>query len=118
MDPVTEAIIISKIRDGIFVGDFKAGSNEDLLNQFKISHLLNISGKPLPYNIKETDIKYLSLNIPETPNFSENKNKIISDSKISEIVSFIDDSYINGEGLFGFSLILLMMKNYFGIMKV
>ena len=63
MDPVTEAIIISKIRDGIFVGDFKAGSNEDLLNQFKISHLINVSGKPLPYNIKETGIKYLSLNI-------------------------------------------------------
>jgi len=52
MDPVTEAIIISKIRDGIFVGDFKAGSNQDLLNQFKISHLLNVSGKPIPYNAK------------------------------------------------------------------
>ena len=122
MDPVTEAIIISKIRDGIFVGDFKAGSNEDLLNQFKISHLLNISGQPLPYNIKEKDIKYLSLNLPETPNFSGDKNKIISDSKISEIVSFIDDSYINGEGLFGFSfngknricviIILYLMKKF------
>ena len=122
MDPVTEAIIISKIRDGIFVGDFKAGSNEDLLNQFKISHLLNISGQPLPYNIKEKDIKYLSLNLPETPNFSGDKNKIISDSKISEIVSFIDDSYTNGEGFFGFSfngknricviIILYLMKKF------
>ena len=120
MDPVTEAIIISKIRDGIFVGDFKAGSNEDLLNQFKISHLINVSGKPLPYNIKETGIKYLSLNIPETP--EENNNNIISDSQISEIVSFIDDSYKNGEGLFGFSLngknricviiILYLMKKF------
>ena len=119
MDPVTEAIIISKIRDGIFVGDFKAGSNEDLLNQFKISHLINVSGKPLPYNIKETGIKYLSLNIPETP---EENNNIISDSQISEIVSFIDDSYKNGEGLFGFSLngknricviiILYLMKKF------
>ena len=122
MDPVTEAIIISKIRDGIFVGDFKAGSNEDLLNQFKISHLLNVSGQTLPYNIKGKDIKYLSLNLPETPNFSGDKNKIISDSKISEIVSFIDDSYTNGEGLFGFSLngknricviiILYLMKKF------
>ena len=122
MDPVTEAIIISKIRDGIFVGDFKAGSNEDLLNQFKISHLLNVSGQPLPYNAKETDIKYLSLNLPETHDFSGDKNKIISDSKISEIISFIDDSYTNGEGLFGFSfngknricviIILYLMKKF------
>ena len=122
MDPVTEAIIISKIRDGIFVGDFKAGSNEDLLNQFKISHLLNVSGKPLPYDIKETQIKYLSLNLQETPNLSEGKNKIISDSQISEIISFIDDSYTNGEGFFGFSfngknricviIILYLMKKF------
>ena len=122
MDPITEAIIISKIRDGIFIGDFKAGSNQDLLEQFKVSHLINVSGKLLPYNVNELGIKYLSLNWPENPNSSDKKNNIILDSQISEIISFIDDSYINGEGLFGFSLngknricvvVILYMMNKF-----
>ena len=122
MDSNIEAIIISKIRDGIFIGDFKAGSNQDLLLQFKISHLLNVSGKPLPYNYEEEGIKYLSLNWPENPSSYEKNNNIISDKDIDEIISFIDDSIINGEGLFGFSLngknricvavILYLMKKF------
>ena len=122
MDPAAEALIISKIRDGIFIGDFKAGVNQDLLELFKISHLINVSGKLLPYSVNELGIKYLSLNWPENPNSSDKKNNIILDSEITEIITFIDDSYINGEGLFGFSLngksricvvvILYMMKKY------
>ena len=120
MDPITEAIIISKIRDGIFIGDYKAGSNIDILNQFKISHLLNVSGKPLPYNYRELEIEYLSLNWPENP--SDKNNNIMSEKEISDIISFIDDSFLNGEGLFGFSLngknricavvILYLMKKF------
>ena len=120
MDPVTEAIIISKIRDGIFIGDFKAGSNIEMLNQFKISHLINVSGMPLPYNHEEIGIKYLALNWPENP--SEKSKNIIKEKEISDIISFVDDSYINGEGLFGFSLngknricvlvILYLMKKF------
>ena len=120
MDPATEAIIISKIRDGIFIGDFKAGSNIDLLNQFKISHLINVSGMPLTYNYKEMGIKYLLLNWPENP--SEKNKNIFKEKEISDIISFIDDSYLNGEGLFGFSLngknricvlvILYLMKKF------
>ena len=120
MDPATEAIIISKIRDGIFIGDFKAGSNIDLLNQFKISHLINVSGMPLTYNYKEMGIKYLLLNLPENP--SEKNKNIFKEKEISDIISFIDDSYLNGEGLFGFSLngknricvlvILYLMKKF------
>ena len=121
MDQVTEAIIISKIHDGIFIGDFNAGSNQDLLEQFKISHIINVSGKPLPYNIEDTDVKYFELNWPENPNVRE-KNKFITQNQICEIVEFIDDSIINGEGLFGFSLngknricvvvILYLMKKF------
>ena len=120
MDPVTEAIIISKIRDGIFIGDFKAGSNIEMLNQFKISHLINVSGMPLPYNHEEIGIKYLALNWPENP--SEKSKNIIKEKEISDIISFVDDSYTNGEGLFGFSLngknricvlvILYLMKKF------
>ena len=56
MDPAAEGVIISKIRDGVFIGDIKAGSNQDLLDQFKISHIINVSGNPLPYSIEDTDI--------------------------------------------------------------
>ena len=121
MDPAAEGVIISKIRDGIFIGDIKAGSNQDLLDQFKISHIINVSGNPLPYSIEDTDIKYFQINWPENPNLNE-KNKIITQNQISEIVEFIDDSIINGEGLLGFSLngknricvvvILYLMKKF------
>ena len=40
MEFKSEIISISKIRDGLFIGDMRAGINLDLLMQFKISHLI------------------------------------------------------------------------------
>ena len=102
MDPFTEAIIISKIRDGIFISYFKDGSKIDLLNKFKISHLINDSGIPLTFNYKEMGIKYLLLNWPKNP--SEKNKNIFKEKEIFDVISYIDYYYLNEEGLFVFSL--------------
>jgi hypothetical protein len=100
MEISTEVISISKIRDGIFIGDMRAGINLDLLMQFKISHIINATGMQLPYTFESIGIKYLTIEWSENP--PEELNVITKDI-VSKIISFIDDSLINGEGLFGFS---------------
>ena len=100
MEISTEVISISKIRDGIFIGDMRAGINLDLLMQFKISHIINATGMKLPYTFESIGIKYLTIEWSENP--KEDINLITNDI-VSKIISFIDDSLINGEGLFGFS---------------
>ena len=100
MEISTEVISISKIRDGIFIGDMRAGINLDLLMQFKISHIINATGMQLPYTFESIGIKYLTIEWSEKP--PEDTNVITKDI-VSKIISFIDDSLINGEGLFGFS---------------
>ena len=92
---------ISKIRDGFFIGDRNKVINIDFLITFKISHVINASGIPLPYSFESIGIKYLEINWTEDP--PEN-TVIIDDDIIPNIVSFIDESDINGEGLYGFSL--------------
>ena len=100
MEISTEVISISKIRDGIFIGDMRAGINLDLLMQFKISHIINATGMKLPYTFESIGIKYLTIDWSENP--KEEITLITSDIALN-IISFIDDSLINGEGLFGFS---------------
>ena len=52
MELKSDIISISKIRDGLFIGDKRAGTNLDLLMQFKISHIINATGIPLPYSFE------------------------------------------------------------------
>ena len=100
MELATEEIKISKIRDGLFIGDKRAAINIDLLMQFKISHIINATGIPLPYSFESIGIKYLTINWSENP--PEN-TIILSDELISNIILFIDEANNEGEGLLGFS---------------
>ena len=100
MEISTEVISISKIRDGIFIGDMRAGINLDLLMQFKISHIINATGMQLPYTFESIGIKYLTIEWSENP---PKETNVITKDIVSSIISFIDDSLLNGEGLFGFS---------------
>jgi len=119
MELKSEVISISKIRDGLFIGDNRAGTNLDLLMQFKISHIINATGIPLPYSFESLGIKYLTINWTENP--PEN-TVIINDDLILNIIKFIDESNANGEGLLGFSgtgknricvvIILYLMSKY------
>ena len=101
MELSTEAISISKILDGIFIGDMRAGINLDLLMQFKISHIINATGMKLPYTFESIGVKYLNVEWPDNPLEEET---VITTEIVSKIISFIDESLMNGEGLFGFSL--------------
>ena len=100
MEISTEVISISKIRDGIFIGDMRAGINLDLLMQFKISHIINATGMQLPYTFESLGVKYLTIEWSENP---PEDTILITNDIVTKIISFIDDSLTNGEGLYGFS---------------
>ena len=100
MEISTEVISISKIRDGIFIGDMRAGINLDLLMQFKISHIINATGMQLPYTFESLGVKYLTIEWSENP---QEDITLITNDIVTKIISFIDDSLTNGEGLYGFS---------------
>ena len=100
MELKSEVISISKVRDGIFIGDMRAGINLDLLMQFKISHLINATGMQLSYSFESLGIKYLTIKWSENP---PEDSKAITNEIVSRVISFVDDSNMNGEGLLGFS---------------
>ena len=119
MELKSDKITLSKIRDGLFIGDNRVGTNLDLLMQFKISHIINATGIPLPYSFESLGIKYMTINWTENP--PEN-TEIINDDLILNLIKFIDESNADGEGLLGFSgtgknricavIILYLMTKY------
>lgn len=112
-------INISKIKDGLFTGNRIAGTSLEIIIQFKISHMINVSGSQVVYNFSNIGIKYLTLNWAENPS---SNIVYIKEDIVDKIVSFIDDSFKNGEGLLAFSLrgqnrvcvviIIYLMKKY------
>ena len=99
-DTFTEVINISKIKDGFFIGDKLAAISIDVIIQFKITHFINATGSQIMNQWESVGINYLTLN------WSENERQILFDGKdeIAErIVQFIDNSFIEGEGLLAHS---------------
>ena len=96
MEYTTEIINIVKIKEGFFIGDRIAGTTYEVIEQFKITHIINASGNEIINQFESIGIKYLTLN------WSENPKSILFDSKdeiANRILNFIEDSYKNGEGL-------------------
>ena len=114
-----EVLNLAKIKDGLFIGDKKAGLNLNLIIQFKISHMINTSGNQIPFNYEYAGIKYLTLNWPEYPS---NNSDFIKDEIAKKIYVFIDNSLRNGTGMLIFSnkgqnracvaIIIYLMKKY------
>ena len=115
----TEVINISKIKDGFFIGDKLAAISIDVIIQFKITHFINATGSQIMNQWESVGINYLTLN------WSENERQILFDGKdeIAErIVQFIDNSFIEGEGLLAHSfkgqnrvcivVLIYLMKKY------
>ena len=118
-DALTEVINISKIKDGFFIGDKLAAISIDVIIQFKITHFINATGNQIMNQWESVGINYLTLN------WSENERQILFDGKdeIAErIVQFIDNSFIEGEGLLAHSfkgqnrvcivVLIYLMKKY------
>ena len=122
---LTEILNISKIKDGFYVGDNVTAISIDVLIQFKITHLVNSTGNQIMNQWESVGLSYLTLN------WSENPNQKLFDPKdeIAErIVTFIDNSLQNGEGVLAHSfkgqnrvclvvLIYLMKKYHWSLNK-
>jgi hypothetical protein len=96
----SEAVNITKIKDGFFLGDESTASNLDVVIQFKITHMLNSAGSELINAWESIGIKYLTLNWSEssTQNLFDMKDEIAV-----RIVLFIDECFKNGEGVLVYS---------------
>lgn len=96
MDFGAEIINISKIKDSFFIGDKVAGTNLDVLLQFKISHIINAAGNQILNYFESVGIQYFTLH------WSENPNQMLFDKNdeiVDKILLFIKESLSSGEGL-------------------
>ena len=118
-DYITEVLNISKIKEGFYIGDKIAAISIEVVVQFKLTHMINASGNQIINQWETIGMKYLTLN------WSENPNQILfdpNDEIADKILFFIDDSFINGEGLLAHSfkgqnrvcivVLIYLMKKY------
>ncbi len=119
MECPSEIVKLTKIRDGIFIGDSSTASNLDVVVHFKITHMINTSGGELLNTWKCLGLKYLTFK------WSEGVKQNLFDSKdeIADIiVEYIDHACDKGEGLLIHSvkgnnraciaIIIYLMKKY------
>ena len=119
-DLYSEMANITKVRDGLFLGDLFAGTTIDIVYEFKISHMINTASNQIPSQFASIGVKYLNLNWPENPSVN---NALIKDETVTKITNFIDGCLRNGDGLMIYSvkghnrccvvIILYLMKKYF-----
>ena len=118
-DYITEVLNISKIKEGFYIGDKIAAISIEVVVQFKLTHMINASGNQIINQWETIGMKYLTLN------WSENPNQILfdpNDEIADKILFFVDDSFINGEGLLAHSfkgqnrvcivVLIYLMKKY------
>ena len=118
-DYITEVLNISKIKEGFYIGDRISAISIEVVVQFKLTHMINASGNQIINQWETIGMKYLTLNWAESPN----QNLFDQDDEIAEkILYFIDDSFINGEGILAHSfkgqnrvcivVLIYLMKKY------
>lgn len=101
MDYTTDVVNITKIKDGLFLGDEATAASLDVIIQFKITHMINAAGVQIINAWESIGIKYLTLNWSDNPsqNLFDQKDEIAN-----KIVSFMDDTFVSGEGMLVHSL--------------
>ena len=67
IDYQTEVLNITKIKEGLYIGDQIVATNLDVVIQFKLTHMINSSGKQIINAWETIGIKYLTLNWQELP---------------------------------------------------
>ena len=96
-----EVITIVKIREGFFIGDKSAGTNLEILKEYKITHIINSTNDTNLNKYEEEKIQYFNLNWSEDP---LQQLFELNDENIKKIMKFIDSSYKCGEGILTFSI--------------
>ena len=119
MNSISNMVNIIKIKDSIFIGDISAGTNRDLIEEFKISHIINTTNNIGLNSLEFLNIKYLNLNWIEN---SKQQLFESGDENVFKIMNFIDNADKNGEGILIFSIrgqnrcciviIIFLMKKY------
>ena len=118
-DYITEVLNISKIKEGFYIGDKVAAISIEVVVQFKLTHMINASGNQVINQWETIGLKYLTLNWEESPNQTLFDQK---DEIADKILFFIEDSFINGEGILAHSfkgqnrvcivVLIYLMKKY------
>jgi protein-tyrosine phosphatase len=91
-----EEINITKIKDGLFLGDEATSNNLDIIIKFKITRMINTAGNDLINAWESIGIKYLTIK------WSESSSQNLFDAKdeiANKIVKIIDDADKLGEGI-------------------
>lgn len=96
MECTNEIINISKITEGFFLGDKITATIDDVIDKFKISHIVNAAGLDIHNEFDSTTMQYLTLNWSENPKQSLFNSK---DEIANKIVMFIDKGIKKGEGV-------------------
>ena len=118
-DYITEVLNISKVKEGFYIGDKIAAISIEVVVQFKLTHIINASGNNIMNQWESIGMKYLTLNWEESPNQALFDQK---DEIADKILFFVDDSFINGEGIMAHSfkgqnrvcivVLIYLMKKY------
>ena len=116
---IQEILNISKIKDGFFIGDRISAISIDVVNEFKITHIINTTGEQIENQWESLGINYLTIN------WSEKPNQILFDFKdeiADKILEFIDKALFIGEGILAHSFngknrvcvvsLIYLMKKY------
>ena len=91
-----ETLNISKIKEGFYIGDRISAISLDVISEFKITHIINCTGAQIINQWESMGVKYLTLN------WNETSSQILFDSNdeiVEKILSFIESSGKEGEGL-------------------
>ena len=99
-DYITEVLNISKVKEGFYIGDKIAAISIEVVVQFKLTHIINASGSQVINQWESIGMKYLTLN------WEESNTQTLFDPKdeiADKILFFIEDSFINGEGILAHS---------------
>ena len=91
-----EIINLVKVKDGLFLGNKMTGTTLEVISQFKISNIINASGKQIHNDFQYMGVKYLTFNWVENP--SSNIN-FIKDDTAKKILYFVDNAIKNGEAV-------------------
>ena len=101
MNGIFEVITIVKIKEGFFIGDLSAGTNEEIIKEYKISHIINTTNNKLLNHFEKLGIKYLTLNWIEYP---DQQLFELNDENIIKLMKFIENNDKKGEGILVFSI--------------
>ena len=114
-----EIISIVKIKDGLFLGNKMTSTTLEVITQFKISNIINASGKQIHNEFQHIGVKYLTFNWVENPSSSLN---FIKDDTAKKILYFIDDAFkkeeavlitsVRGQNRAGAVALIYLMKKY------